>query len=90
MTASDFRYRPAADAAQECVSYLLDGPSERNDLLDRLRENYECADSEAWSAVARTWFQGTSHIYCAAFIAKAETEAEIDAEIEAIARELAS
>jgi hypothetical protein len=90
MTASDSRYPPATDAAQECASYLLDGPSERNDLLDRLRENYECADSETWSAVVRTWFQGTSHIYCAAFIARAETEAEIDAEIEAIARELAS
>jgi hypothetical protein len=86
----ELSYPPAAAAALECASYLVEG-DERDDMLRTLRDNYnvEGNDLDGWTALVRTWFKATSHIYCAAFIAQAESEAEIDQEVEAIARELA-
>lgn len=86
----ELSYPPAAAAALECASFLLQGSDERDDLLERLLENTSADSVEGWASVVRSWFQGTSHIYCAAFIAQAESEAEIDREVEAIASELAS
>ena len=87
----ELSYPPAAAAAQECASYLLEG-DERDDMLQSMRDNYNIEDNslEGWTTVVRDWFRATSHIYCAAFIAQAQAEDEIEAEVEAIARELAS
>lgn len=93
MTSSAFplSYPSPAAAARECANYLVNS-GERDDMIQSLRDNYRCDDDnslECWIIVVRDWFRSTSHVYCAAFIAQAESEAEIEQEVEAIARELA-
>ena len=84
----ELNYPSAAEAALECASYMLESSDERSDLIENLQSNYVCDSLAAWESVIRDYFRATSHIYCAAFIACAESEAEIDAEIRALATEL--
>lgn len=79
---------PTAEAAaKECASYLND-QDEREDLIERLQDNYEADTVAAWAGFIKDWFVGTCHIYCAAFIACAENDDEIMAEIDSLAETL--
>lgn len=76
---------PTAEAAaQECADYLT-CQAEREDLIERLSENYQADNAADWASAIKDWFVGTSHIYCAAFIACASNKDEIMAEIDDLA-----